>query len=49
MKRQKKWMEGSRKDLTDEQLYELMQMMHPDGKEPCDSDEKAAFEASLGL
>lgn len=50
----KKYMEDilikkSEEHLTDEQLYELMLMMYPDGKEKLDESEKAEFESWLGV
>lgn len=35
--------------LTDEQLYELMLMMYPDGKEKISDREKDEFEEWLGV
>lgn len=50
----KKYMEDvlirkSEESLTDEQLYELMLMMYPDGQEKATMEEKEAFEAMLGI
>ena len=50
----KKYMEDvlirkSEEDLTDEQLYELMLMMYPDGQEKASKEEKEAFEDMLGI
>ena len=50
----KKYMEDvlikkSEENLTDEQLYELMLMMYPDGQEKATKEEKEAFEEMLGI
>ncbi len=50
----KKYMEDilikkSEESLTDEQLYELMLMMYPDGQEKATKEEKKAFEDMLGI
>ncbi len=50
----KKYMEDvliqkSEEELTDEQLYELMLMMYPDGKEKVSDNEKDEFEKWLDI
>lgn len=41
--------EKSEEKLTDEQLYELMLMMYPDGYESVTDQEKENFESWLGV
>lgn len=50
----KKYMEivlikTSKEELTDKQLYELMLMLYPDGKERASEEEKLKFEKMLGI
>lgn len=50
----KKYMEDilikkSEEQLTDEQLYELMLMLYPDGQEKASDAERDAFDKMLGI
>lgn len=50
----KKYMEQvlireSKEELTDEQLYELMLMLYPDGKERASEEEQKKLEKMLGI